>query len=747
MVRKRSRQKAKKSEESTENLIRRSEGHMTAGRYKDAVDAYKRLMKKEPGETWREPLAQAYLGRAKSLADKFMYKEALVIWEHRAHLGFDDESGLYIGWLFLAGRPGKALNHYQACKDTLKRADVEQIEAILASRLLVANTSDLEGLTEEAPSVRQYAHIQAVISAYCRSDDEQLASLLKAISYRSPYRDFRTVFSALVLLPEQSQAALDILDRLAPESPFQGFANTVRFIASKEIKKLHQLEPASQQFVTEVKGLDPQLLPLLNKLNRDAKSPKSLFGHLLNSSKIIDKKSLQPLCLGLLTAYPAGIRQYNKSFESLSDFTIARIHALAGEQQNDLDAAVDYWGSAFRALHEAIQLDKNSPLLSLKAALVLRHIAELYEQMYGKDYEGIEGPLLDSLDYDPDDKPTYLKMLALYQFDEEAKAYRKLLERAVKQFPDDTDILLMAVELAIERNTFKKATLLARKILKKDPINMRVRTLLIEAHLAHACKQVIGRRLDLAEKEIEEAQAMERSGFETGLVNIYRALLADKQENDAEASLQIEKACSCLGERLGYVRLLIEAERFGLPATRLKPYQKLLKQAYKAAPVKADLLALLKAIQQYKAENKKAVTQALTLVQPYLKKAAQLGFSKEEMEMICESWKKTEHFTHLQNYVKEARKTWPDEPVFMYYQVYASSAGGSRTPKPNDINLLMQAMELSRDTQKPQLIEPILELMGPFSFLNMLGANFEDEFEEYDDEDDEDERPFFPFPF
>ena len=743
MVRKRVRKKTNQVEESSDNLIRRSEGHMRAGRYKDAIDAYKRLLKKEPGDTWREPLANAYLGRAKSLAAKSMYKEAVVMWEHRAHLGFEEEPQLYIGWLFLAGQQEKALNCYQRLKDSFKRADTDHIESILACRLLAVNANSLNGLTEEASSVRQYSHSKAVISAYCQGDDEQLSSLLKAISYRSPYRDFRTIVSALILLPDQSQAALTMLDRLSTDTPFQGFADLVRLIASKDIKKLHQLKPASQQFVTKVKGIDPQLVPLLNKLNRDAKSPKSLFGHLLNSSKIIDKKQLQPLCQSLLIAYPAGIKPYNRHFEPLSDFATARIHALTAEQQDNLDRAIDYWQLACRALHKTRQPNKNNSRLFLQMALILRHTAELCEQVYGPNNPDIESPLLDSLEYDPDDKPTYLKLFAFYQAEDDTNAYRKILERAVKQFPDETDILLMAVELAIKRNTFRKATLLASKILKKDPINMRVRTLLIEAHLAHACKQVAGGRLDLAEKEIEAAQAMERHGFETGLVNIYRALLADKQGDSEENKRQMEQACNCLGERLGYFRILIEAERFGLPATRLKPYQKLLKQAYKAAPIKADLLNLLQSVQKYKASDPQVANQALNHLQAYLKKAAQLDYSKDEMEMICESWKKTEHFTHLHNYAKEARKTWPNEPVFMYYQVYALSEGGSRALNPYETNILIKAVELLRETEKPELIKSILQLIGPFSFLNMLEDHFEDE----GDDDEDDDRPFFPFPF
>lgn len=49
------------------------------GRYRDAIGHFKELLKREPRTAWREGLAQAYEGRAHSLTEKGMLKEALVM--------------------------------------------------------------------------------------------------------------------------------------------------------------------------------------------------------------------------------------------------------------------------------------------------------------------------------------------------------------------------------------------------------------------------------------------------------------------------------------------------------------------------------------------------------------------------------------------------------------------------------------------------------------------------------------------
>ena len=66
----------------TPELVCQGDALLSARDYKGAIDIYKLLLKREPQASWREPLAVAYLERARQLAQKEMYREAAVLWEN-----------------------------------------------------------------------------------------------------------------------------------------------------------------------------------------------------------------------------------------------------------------------------------------------------------------------------------------------------------------------------------------------------------------------------------------------------------------------------------------------------------------------------------------------------------------------------------------------------------------------------------------------------------------------------------------
>jgi hypothetical protein len=59
---------------------------LSASRYKEAIEHYKLLLKRERRPAWVEGLAAAYAGRAAQLAAKGLVKEALALWRTRAEM-------------------------------------------------------------------------------------------------------------------------------------------------------------------------------------------------------------------------------------------------------------------------------------------------------------------------------------------------------------------------------------------------------------------------------------------------------------------------------------------------------------------------------------------------------------------------------------------------------------------------------------------------------------------------------------
>ena len=52
------------------------------GRFKDAIELFKPLVRQDPRPEWKESLADAYCGRARALAAKGMLKEAAIVLEN-----------------------------------------------------------------------------------------------------------------------------------------------------------------------------------------------------------------------------------------------------------------------------------------------------------------------------------------------------------------------------------------------------------------------------------------------------------------------------------------------------------------------------------------------------------------------------------------------------------------------------------------------------------------------------------------
>src|SRR3954470_18262962 len=64
---------------SPDVLAQRGAEELQAGRFREAVEAFRQLVKVEPRPEWREALASAYVGRGRTLAAKGMYKKAAMV--------------------------------------------------------------------------------------------------------------------------------------------------------------------------------------------------------------------------------------------------------------------------------------------------------------------------------------------------------------------------------------------------------------------------------------------------------------------------------------------------------------------------------------------------------------------------------------------------------------------------------------------------------------------------------------------
>jgi tetratricopeptide (TPR) repeat protein len=161
------------------------------------------------------------------------------------------------------------------------------------------------------------------------------------------------------------------------------------------------------------------------------------------------------------------------------------ILALAAEPEGNRVAA-NRTGCALPGL---LSTPEEAPL---QAALILRHLFDLIVgDEDAADYDDECTTWLErSLELDPDDRATHLKLIRLHRQGQDLKAARASVETALARFANDPAVLLEAVETALAGNAFKKAVTLAKRLLDLDPINSKVRALIGQAHLSHARKQI-----------------------------------------------------------------------------------------------------------------------------------------------------------------------------------------------------------------------------------------------------------------
>ena len=145
--------------------------------YKDAINVYKLLLKREPQDSWRQLLATAYMERAKELAGKAMYREDIVLWENLPNqCGQALQPELYVDWLLHIGQYARAMTAYARYAAVLTEAG--ELETLLAALAFSGQKEVLNALPPDAPLRRQLTAAQAALTAYSQGETEAVVRCL-----------------------------------------------------------------------------------------------------------------------------------------------------------------------------------------------------------------------------------------------------------------------------------------------------------------------------------------------------------------------------------------------------------------------------------------------------------------------------------------------------------------------------------------------------------------------------------------
>ena len=250
---------------SADLLARQAEEALRREKFKDAIELLKQLVKREARPEWRNALADAYLGRAKALAAKGMFKEAeIVLGNAAAADGAVKEPLFLLHCLVRQGQFQKALAHAlkyvgaEACPGS-DGPELPEVTAALYLAFPVGLAVSEYDQSARATFIAAATAARDALNAWIEGKPaDAVDPLLARIPMRSPFRAVRLIVKALLCVPEDPVKARRLLEGVAAGSPFAPLRFAVEAALSGEPSELvgrwSRAGAAQQIFAIEMAG-------------------------------------------------------------------------------------------------------------------------------------------------------------------------------------------------------------------------------------------------------------------------------------------------------------------------------------------------------------------------------------------------------------------------------------------------------------------------------------------------------------
>ncbi|CCE22384.1 hypothetical protein [Methylotuvimicrobium alcaliphilum] len=719
------------------SLEKNASSHFSAGRYKNAAEIYKNLLKHSDNPDWRKKLAECYLQRALNMAEKGMPKEAAVLWENYSEWAEPPLAALeaYILWLLSVKNTEKAFAR-------LDRIDAEQLDknhpelAVWLGFLLVCEYPGIEAhIPHDSAVMLHWQTVREALEAYRSNRLDHIDELLKKLPFRSAFRDLRSLLKAQLSLPASIEQAHTLLSKIPDNSSYRPTANALMaymFQGSAFVEAALQLEDSQRRLIAKAKDLSNKQLELLDAIDKQHNNltDKAQFNLAIRYRELIGNEAASRFCQAMLARYPAGRKDYLKNFAAKNSIESERIQALIHEENHDNFEAEDHWLRYIEALKT------QGPESHKKIALIYRHLAQNLSPTMAIDF------LIESLQYDPEDRDSYLKILDYFEQEyPDPEEHAIWLAKGLKHLPKDIEMLVCAAKSAMRKKAFKKAAKYAQDLLKIDPVNTLAKELLFSSHLAHARKLIKTQKFHLVEKELQAAEQLSIDKTllrQADLIRGFYICAAEDKDRDLKAIADTLQSMNP-GPATAHFQGFIESALMDVPYAPIAKQLPAVKAYELSEP---ELLHLTESIERY-GEQLDLVFKALDKIKAPLKKSMKLlNYGEQVLLAWCQTLEQIEHFDLLKQCAKSADGVW-EKPIWSYYRVVAECQGD---PSRLDITWtlrLQNAIEIAheqKDSKTEFKIRRFIE--RSIGFQNPFGFDDEDDF--YEDGFDEDESGFDP---
>ena len=716
--------------------------HMGVKRYRDAVEAYKQLLKLEPEKGWQSHLILAYVKRSEELIAKGMFKEALMLLDNAEQLGTaPPRPELSLACLLRSGQQDRVPAYFFRVESLLQVQCPDLFPFLQESVavLLLLNPVYAKDVPVDSPWHGQLVAVGHAMDAYVQGKDDLLEQHLQSIPRRSPFKSLRLILKSLVIT-DPPDKALQWLQSIPIASPWAALAHvaSLRFLDLHDfVQRLSTLSAEQQTMAVALRGVEPQAWQSFHAFL--GASPERCLTLLLQwgDAGLLPTHILHQACCALVVDHPKLLPMVEKKRAPFSPIEKARLQALAEERLdgNPLNSN-PHWQRMIDLLEQSLPTAEETT--QRRIALIYRHMAGRV-QKYSKKNTAYARYMEESLRRDPQDLSSHLDLMAWHKQRDHRPDYKRCLERVARLFPEESAVLHAAIQEALASQAYKKASLLAKRLLVLDPLHTGVRRILLDAVLAQAGKQIKAGRLDLAEKELTEIEKVALPDTGAGLIMIAQGFLhwLRHQEEQGQALLQagVQNAG---GGILGWLKAFRMAAIFNLPPLLLGRVRKGLATHATEKPTQASILALVETMTSYVGDKPARHGALLLPLKPFFEKGTRLSFTADELRSICHLFDQTNQYPFLTKYAAIGARLWKDQPIFVYYRVLAKSKRGNIAISWADSNALNRAMHQAMEMDDRETVRRIEALLGDDDETWLFG-NDDDDDDDDDDDYDEDE--------
>ncbi len=679
---------------------------LEGGLFSEAIKTFRQLLQ-QGGDTdqWLPVLSLAYKGRINQLLEKGMAKEALVIYGNMVHICAVEDQLLNFNLLLLSSKYKEAFELYLGFQHSLDEQQVKEFEELIAALLLIDANKILPFLEEDSLAKIHYPYAERVLAGYCSGDNESAIASLRNISFRSPYKNFRLALRGMLAFATDRKEALGCFEKIPTSSHFFHWTVPFRQICGRDDGAIKPSR-IERQIAQRLTGVDVGTNVFVDGIRSRQHDPDALYGFLVNKKGYLSREKLKDLCLRLVPHALDKFLDYQRRYGIPNELDFSRLVALGCEVEHDLWGAVEAWEDVIEILEE-----KAAPEDGLKIALLYRYcVALLGREDEGYNIDQINAFLEKSLEHDPVDLESYTTLINNHRGRQKEKY--TLINRALEIFPDNTEVLFIATEAAIERGAFKKASRLASSLLAIDPINTKARLMLIDAHLEHGRKLAVQGKYALAYKECDAAAGYDRANLGRGRVEIAKGLIFIHADDPETGMLLYGQGAKRMGNPLlACFQAGLEVALLEMQPKWRRHFDKEFRAVAKAVPDPAALMVCAEVFHRCKGKSLVHLQRIRTIIAPWLKKGSKLDFSREEYVFLCSVFDHAHYYALLELYGRHAEQLWPDQALFIFYRLFGRSQGGEKALTLAQLDQLREGLYLAeeqRDFQTAKRIEHFL---------------------------------------